>query len=438
MYCLGVDVGSSSIKGAILDLETGTVGGIVRQPFPAALPGLPSGYFEIEPRAVVDAVSSVIQTLLRSNPVPAGIFFSGQMGGVILVDPANRPVTNYLSWRDQRTLQQTAPGGTTLDALRAIWCHNELAEVGNELQPGSVTSLLFWLARQNRLPPAALPATIADFAISQMCHCEPQMDPTHAIGLLHLAEGSWHHSALAALGLDQLRWPALSDYRQPVGYLQHQGRQIPCHSSFGDQQCALKGVGLTRDELSLNISTGSQVSQRTATFQPGPYQSRRFFDGDFLNTITHLPAGRSLNVLVDLLTELAQAEGITLAKPWETIADRAAAANGDGLTVNLAFFAGPLGSTGNMEGITTENLTVGNLFHEAFRNMADNYLLCANRLHPQRGNCPLAISGGLTRSAPVLKRLIQERFGVPIRESTETEETLLGLLEVGRTVYLQG
>ena len=99
------------------------------------------------------------------------------------------------------------------------------------------------------------------------------------------------------------------------------------------------------DELSLNISTGSQVSRRTAEFQPGPYQSRRYFDGDFLNTITHLPAGRSLNALVDLLTELAQAQGITLANPWEFIARRAAEADAGemsrgGLSVNLSFFAG--------------------------------------------------------------------------------------------------
>jgi len=46
-----------------------------------------------------------------------------------------------------------------------------------------------------------------------------------------------------------------------------------------------------------------------------------------LNTITHLPAGRSLNVLVDLLTELARAEGLVLADPWKFIAESAARAD---------------------------------------------------------------------------------------------------------------
>ncbi len=438
MICLGLDVGSSSVKGAVLDLPTGEVRSIVRQPFPPPLSGLPAGYFEVDPRQILEAVNGVIANLLNEAPQAEALFFSGQMGGVILVDQAGAALTNYLSWRDQRTLQPHSADGTTLDVLRAIWRSNELAAVGNELQPGSASSLLFWLAQDHQLPDQALPATVADYVIGQLCQSPPQMDPTQAIGLLDLHSGTWHLPAFDALGLSKVRWPQLADYRTPMGYLPFNGRKIPCHASFGDQQCALKGVGLTREELSLNISTGSQVSQRTARFLPGPYQTRRFFDGDYLNTITHLPAGRSLNVLFDLLTELARAEGITLAKPWETIARSAAAADGGGLGMNLAFFSGPLGSAGCVEGITTENLTVGNVFHAAFRNMADNYLLCADRLSPNRAERSLAISGGLTRSIPILRQLIQDRFAVPLRESTEAEETLLGLLEIGRTVYLNG
>ncbi len=436
MICLGLDVGSSSIKGAVLDLQSGDVRSIVRQPFPQQLSGLPAGHFEVDPRQIVDAVQGVIASLLNESPHMEAIFFSGQMGGVILVDQAGAALTNYLSWRDQRTLQPHAAGGTTLDALRAIWKNNELAELGNELQPGSASSLLFWLAEQDQLPDQSMPATVADYVIGELCQSPPQMDPTQAIGLLNLNSGTWHRMAFDALGVSTDRWPQLADYRTPVGYLPFGGRKIPCHASIGDQQCALRGVGLTRDELSLNISTGSQVSQRTAHFQPGPYQTRRYFDGDFLNTITHLPAGRSLNVLFDLLTDLARAEGVMLATPWETIARSAATSDGGGLNLNLAFFAGPLGKTGSVDGITTENLTVGNLFYAAFRNMADNYLLCADRLSPNRAERSLAITGGLTRSIPILRQLIQDRFAVPLRESTQAEETLLGLREIGRAVYI--
>ncbi|MFO1007170.1 MAG: hypothetical protein U0929_14505 [Planctomycetaceae bacterium] len=53
------------------------------------------------------------------------------------------------------------------------------------------------------------------------------------------------------------------------------------------------------------MSTGSQVSCVTRKFVPGPYQSRYFFGGHYLEHESRiLPAGRSLNALVDLLTEM--------------------------------------------------------------------------------------------------------------------------------------
>lgn len=184
-------------------------------------------------------------------------------------------------------------------------------------------------------------------------------------------------------------------------------------------------------ELSLNISTGSQVSQRTAAWRPGAFQSRRYFFGDWLNTVTHLPAGRSLNVLIDLLTELAAAEGIVLRDPWGSLMRKVADAADSDLDVDLSFFAGPLGDRGRIDGITTANLTAGGLFHAAFRSMADNYARCAEWLDPDGSATSVVLSGGLTKSAPVLRRMIAERFDRPLREA-DAEETLLGLLRLAR------
>ncbi len=93
-----------------------------------------------------------------------------------------------------------------------------------------------------------------------------------------------------------------------------------------------------------------------------------------------------------------------------------------------------MGQSGCIEGITTENLTVGNLFYAAFCNMANNYRICMDRLCPDRKGLRLVLSGGLTRSIPVLRQLIEERFAMPIRDTAITEETLLGLLEIAKEV----
>lgn len=427
MQCLGLDIGSSTIKGAILDLESGAVHSITKEPFPEPVSGLPTGWFEVDPAEIVARTRSVISQLLRQAPQAESLFLCGQMGGVVLVDQACAPRTRYLSWRDQRTLS---------GSLQQVQARLEpfLSNLGNELKPGSMTSLLFWLQQAGELSPAWRPATIGDFVISQLSGTLPRMEGTQAIGLVDLQLRGWNMRAFEALGLDQLDWGEMASATIPVATATIDGRNLTVYPTLGDQQCALRGVGLQVGDLSINVSTGSQVSCVTREFLPGEYQSRYFLGGTFLNTITHIPAGRALNVLVDLLLALPNARGIAVSNPWEVISREAArAADGaGGLRCHPAFFNSPIGREGQITGITTENLTLGNLFRATFESMAQTYDQLASRLWPEREWRRVVVSGGLTRSVPILRELIERYFPGQLVETTADEETLLGLLEIAR------
>lgn len=430
MHVLAIDIGSSTIKGAVLDLERLTIGETVRTAFPEPMAGIPRGRFEVALSPIIAGVEHVLSRLAEMAPGAEAAVFCGQMGGVLLVDQGGRPLSNYLSWRDQRTLDAYRDGGNYLDEIRHRWSAGELEQVGHELQPGSAASLLFWLAAQRELPTSAMPLTLGDYVLSRLCNSEPITEPTQALGLLHLATGDWHHAALERLGLADLRWPRLADWREPAGTWRMRGGVIACHGVVGDQQCALRGAGLEEGELSINISTGSQVSLLTRRLQLGPYQTRPYFDGAYLNTITHLPAGRALNVLVDFLSELPRARGVTIDDPWSYIAQAAAESRESDLEASLTFFAGPMGNTGRIDNITVDNLTIGNLFRAAFRHMAENYWQCAGRLSERRDWRRIVLSGGLAQRVPPLRRAILDRFGGEYREQPEGEDVLLGLLSL--------
>lgn len=434
MY-LGLDIGSTSIKGAVLDTAAGTVSHITKEPFPEPLPGLPPGWFEIDPQAVLAGVRRVIDRLLDVAPHCEGIVSCGQMAGVILVDAERRPLTNYLSWRDQRTTIDTSKHAEPLYSrlLQQIGNEDQRA-IGRELKPGSMTVLLAWLREHDQLPQEAVPLMLGDFVMSRLTDSPPAIDFTAATGPLDLRTRTWHRGLFAQLGLDGLHWPTLQSWRQPAGELRVARRTIPVYPCVGDHPCALAGVGLQAGELSINISTGSQVALLTDTFSPGDYQTRCFLDERYLNTITHIPAGRSLNVLVDLLTELARMENVSLPHVWEHIGAAAEAATDSELDVNLAFFAGPLGDHGHIRGITTENLSVGTLFRAAFRTMADNYSVLARRLSPSQDWNSVVLSGGLAQSVSLLRQFLSERIPGPPRLCESTEDTLLGLLAMSRVV----
>jgi sugar (pentulose or hexulose) kinase len=428
MQFIGLDIGSSSIKGAVLDLETLTVGSTAKVACPDPIAGLPVRHFELDPLAVVDAVQVVLTRLLDKVEDCAGIVSCNQMAGVILIDATGDPLTNYLSWRDQRVLEEHPAGeGSYYDVLRNRLTESCMQQLGHECKLGSSPSLLFWLAEQNGLPQDATPLMLGDFVWRRLCSAEPVTEYTNALGAMNLLTYDWHHAAFERLGIAELQWPRLCDVYEPVGELVVYGRRIPCFPSVGDHQCALAGTLLRPHELSINASTGSQVSLLAADYTPGDYQVRPYFDRLYLNTLTHLPAGRSLNVLVDLLVELAKSQGVTLADPWPYIARAAAEAETD-LTADLAFFAGPMGERGSIGNITVENLNVGSLFRAAFQNMADNYRECARRLSPGRTWSNLVLSGGLIQHCDVLRELITGQLAGPHRVCMTSEETFMGLL----------
>ncbi len=439
MQILAIDIGSTSIKGAVVDFDTGVVRYDYRVPFPNAVSGQPPGFHEVAPSDVLIASRAVIQKLLAHTDQPFALLSCSQMGGVILVDVAAsersdiQPLSNYLSWRDQRTTIRDASGSCSMDRLRSCWSDELFESLGKELKPGSATSLLHWLAERNQLPPRAMPLGIGDFVISSLCGAKPAMGRTQAIGLMNLTTGDWHRDAFERAGLGSLRWPALAGENEVIGTL-HDAPHVQCYSVVGDQQAALRGVDLQSDELSINISTGSQVSQITPTFQPADCQSRCWFGGQYLNTITHIPAGRSLNVLESLLTELPRRAGIDVRNSWDMIAELSKSSTGGGLQCDLSFFDSAMGNNGLIDGITTDNLTVGNLFDAAFEFMARSYRHCSDRLNPSPNWRQLAISGGLVQRFPSLRRKLQSRFDLPFREIAEQEESIIGLWKIARDV----
>jgi sugar (pentulose or hexulose) kinase len=434
MKCLALDIGSSTIKGAVVDVERRALGHITARPFPPAIAGLPPRHFEVDPHAIEAAVREVLHSLLVVAPEARRLYVASQMGGVILLGAGGQPLSNYLSWRDQRTLEESAQSDSLLVRLRERLAGELYDTLGNELQPGSTPALLAWLSEAGTLPTNATPLTVADYVIARLCGAPGTMHVTHAVSMLDLRSCDWHHDALVTLGLANVPLPRLQRGLEPVGVFQVGGRTVDVFGAFGDQQCALLGAGLERDELSINISTGSQVSRRVDQLETGQFQTRAYFGGELLRTITHLPAGRSLSVLVDLLTELAVAEGVTLRDPWGTIArltDQTATKNdASGLVCDLSYFVGPFGASGSITGITTENLTVGNLFLAALYSMADNYARCAERIDQERTCRQVVLSGSLARTSVVLRSAIEQRLELPLRDTAGEEETLLGLLRL--------
>jgi sugar (pentulose or hexulose) kinase len=430
---IGIDLGTSFIKAAIIDLDRCRLQRIRRVPFPDAIPGSSPAKCEFDPRSILSAVRKLIDEFSGLSDQIDGLVMCTQMSCLVMMDKEGRVRSNCIGWRDQRALEtHPSDARSYYEVLQKRISREQRQQMGNELPPGAPICFLFWMVEQNQLEANLIPVSLADFVLSTLCRTMPTVDTTNAMAyeLLDLSTLQWHWEAIKELGLEHLQWPEILHHGEIIGELTIGNKMVPCYTAVGDYQCALAGALLAENELSLNISTGSQASRLTQTLILGNYQTRPFFDGKFTNTISHLPAGRSLNVLVDLLTEISLAYKVALTDPWDYISNAAEKSDSCELKVDLGFFPGPSGNNGSISNIREQNLTVGSVFRASFENMAENYSQCADRVYPGRSWQNIVFSGGLARKVKLLRTIIAQKLGSKYRLCPLEEDSLLGLMSL--------
>ncbi len=385
-----------------------------RVPFPDFIAGLPESHREVDPAAVLAAVHA----LLDGMPACDAVVVCGQMHGFVLVNERGEAMSNYVSWLDQRV------SASEFSGMAARLTEQDLAEIGNEFRASIAVCQL-----AHAKPTDVTPVTIADYVIGRLCGVAPVMEPTQAaaFGALRLGTLEWHDGVIGKLGLEGVRWPRVVPSGSVVGHW----RGTPVYASVGDQQCALAGALLRDREISVNIGTGSQVAMLVDRMSADGVQTRPYFGGRFLRTITHIPGGRALSALLGLLGELG---AVGEEEAWRKIEEAVAGTPGTDVSASIAYYPGPCGDSGWFRGLREDNLTVGHLFRAVFESMAGNYRECAGRLDPGRLAEGIVFSGGVARRNALLRELTGVAIGLPSRLSPHPEDTMYGLLVLGKSV----
>ncbi len=393
-----IDVGASFFKIASVDAKTWQKIKVKQVPFPDFINSR-QNFREVCPKQALNIFTKLLDEFINDEFQYSGILLSTQMQGFILCDLQGQALSNYISWQDTRS-----------DAAIAYLSKEEIQRTGNELRPGMALTNLFWLKENNLLPNKSYPLPIADFLIANLAQAEPKIHATNAaaFGGFNLETMSWDETIITKLGLEQLNWPKLSDLDQAYTELNWKGQKIPCYVAVGDQQAALLGIGLQDKQLSINIGTGSQVSMLSTNLEYGDYQLRPFFRGQFLKTITHIPAGRALNVLFKLVNELN--DNKSSEEVWNYINQSVESIQETDLELNLSFFKSALGQNGSIQNINESNLTIGHLFKASYQSMVNNYYILSTQLNPAQDWNTVVLSGGIIQKNKILREMLSRTF----------------------------
>lgn len=139
-YLMGIDLGTSSVKTVIMDLD-GNIVGLEQENYDVQTPSI--GYAEQDIELLWEATARTIKQAITNGTINSSdiksIGFSGQMHGLVLLDQQMRPIRPAIIWADQRTKQE-------IDKIYSIIGMDEFRKtILNSLSTGFFICSLMWI-----------------------------------------------------------------------------------------------------------------------------------------------------------------------------------------------------------------------------------------------------------------------------------------------------
>lgn len=439
MYILGIDIGSSFLKASILDIEKQEIGKNRTVPTPGFLEEN-SLNKELSMEKLAFEVKQIIDDYQMKYPL-SGIVFSTQMHGYMLFGKDGLTHSNYVTWQDRRCLDKDSNGTTTLESVSALLKTEGFYKDAELLKPNYSMLALYHSAHETEIGEDIEYAMLGDGLIRMLTGKRVSIHPTVAAssGMYNIQKRDWNRELLKVLRLDSILFPPVSETREAVAVYDSPNGKIPVYPALGDHQCAVLGSGVSDGDIVINIGTGGQISYVDDHVTFGTYETRPFFEGRTLRTLAQLPSGRSLNVFIDLVKDIAEkivpGQKIGELEIWQAL-DHLPMKNTmqgaeDMPEIDFSFFSD---SKGKISGITDTNFTLEGLFTGAYVSMAENYFsnykdLLGTDEHLAK---KIILTGGVIRKAPLLQKLIMDKFEVPCVMAPYTDDTMIGLLRYAK------
>ena len=268
MLCLGLDSGTTTCKGLVLEADSGKV---LAQASAAHsfIDGLPRGHIEQDPQTWCDAAERVIQSCLekigerRNEVVAFGV--ASQQHGLVTLDDRNQPVRPAKLWCDTST-------ATEAEKLnRAFGNVDELIRrTGNAMVAGYTAPKILWL-KENEPKNFTHTRTILlphDF-LNYWLTGEQQMEYGDAsgTGLLDVQSRAWCEALVEFIDKDLLaKFPPLRSSTRPAGLLRSTLREkfqlgdVLVSAGGGDNMLGAIGTGnIVTGRLSISLGTSGTL-----------------------------------------------------------------------------------------------------------------------------------------------------------------------------------
>jgi sedoheptulokinase len=262
---LGIDFGTSKIAAVLIDLETKEIIYSRSKTTNSYIINENPLKREQDIKKIRDVFISCIEEITdNSDREIVSLGLTGQMHGIMGLNSHGVPVTNFVTWQDERGNEVVKNGQTLL---------GEMDERGGKRPIASgygIVTLYDWLTKA-RIRDISKICTLPDyFGMELTGKNRPVMDHSmaHSIGSFDLDAAAWDFNYISRLGIDQNYFPDIVLPTTVTGELNsglfpgfRRNKAVPVSVAIGDNQASFIGsVKDYMDTILINIGTGSQIS----------------------------------------------------------------------------------------------------------------------------------------------------------------------------------
>lgn len=418
---VGLDIGTTTISAAVLNIESGSLIKTFTVLNSSSIKS-ETNYEHIQSSDIIwETVKDLTEKLFDEYDIRF-IGVTGQMHGIMYISPDGSAISPLYTWQDGRAGQGDDSACKKIKQL-----------TGYSVPEGYGFATHYYLSLEDKIPSGKYYCcTIMDYITLRLCNLDrPIMHISDAAswGLFDADKKDFDYPALEKLGIDKDSLPLVTQKICVVG--KYNG--VPVSVAIGDCQAAFMGsVNNNENAVLVNIGTGSQVSvlsNEPITDKSGLIESRPFDERRFLICGSALCGGRAYALLEKFFRQYAVACGMSDENQYDVMNSLAkeGVESGSSLRVKTTFCgtrANPL-ERGSIEQIGENDFTPQALTAGVLNGMADE-LYEMYQLMPKEAVRTLIASGNAVRKNPVLRKILENKFRLPLEISENSEEAACG------------
>ena len=401
MKAIGIDIGTTSICGIIIDAESGNVIKSVTKNSNAFINSTNVWEKIQSVDKIISLAMEIINEFISEETAVIGV--TGQMHGIVYTDKNGDAVSPLYTWQDERGNLPYNNGTTYAKHLNSSAGYGNVTDFYNRvngIRPDSAVSY----------------CTIHDYFVMKLCGMKlPVIHTSDAasFGCYDMENNSFTYDFNPEI---------TGEYRIAGEY-----RGIPVSVAIGDNQASVFS-SISDNDILLNVGTGSQISVVSDKIAKGTnIETRPYFDNKYLIVGAALCGGRAYSMLKDFYTEtFSYIKDLDEGAVYEIMNKMLQNTQNPTLKADTRFAGTRADNTicGSIDKINTGNFRPGELVHAVLEGMVCELYGMYGEMNVKRNS--LVGSGNGVRKNAALVKIAEESFNSAMKIPAHLEEAAVG------------